>query len=164
MNHIEFVTAFGGMYEHSSWVAERAHAHVEQPLSLDNVSRAMREEVDSATDDEKLALLRAHPDLAGRAALAGELTAASTAEQAGSGLDALSQDEYEQFSTQNRAYTEKFGFPFIMAVKGATKYQILAGFSERLPNSAETEFATAVEQVHRIAGFRLTDWFEEHGA
>ncbi|MEM6985614.1 MAG: 2-oxo-4-hydroxy-4-carboxy-5-ureidoimidazoline decarboxylase [Pseudomonadota bacterium] len=164
MTRAEFVETFGGMYEHSQWVAERAFERVAQPLDCADVQSRMAAVVDEASDDEKRALLCAHPDLAGRAALAGELTHASRAEQAGSGLDSLSQSEYEAFSQLNTAYTEKFGFPFIMAVKGANKHQILDGFKSRLPNAPATEFATAIEQVHRIAGFRLTDWFAEHNA
>ncbi len=161
MNQSEFVAALGGVYEHSAWVAEQAYTSVVHPLSLAKTQRAMREVVARAPREKQLALLRAHPDLAGRAALAGELTAASAAEQAGSGLDTLDARELERFTSLNRAYTEKFGFPFIMAVKGASKHQILAGFESRIPNTEEIEFDNALENVHRIAGFRLTAWFEE---
>lgn len=149
------------MYEHSPWVAERAYDHVPQPLSQNGVTSCMADVVEAASRDEQLMLLRAHPDLAGRAARAGELTLASRAEQASSGLDSLSAEEHANFAKLNSAYTEKFGFPFIMAVKGATRRQILDGFEVRLPNAVEAEFAIAIQQVHRIAGFRIAEWFQE---
>ncbi|MEM9604666.1 MAG: 2-oxo-4-hydroxy-4-carboxy-5-ureidoimidazoline decarboxylase [Pseudomonadota bacterium] len=164
MTRAQFEAAFGSVYEHSPWVAERAFEHVAQPVTLGDVQARLAQVVDAAGEAAQLALLRAHPDLAGRAAIAGELTDDSRAEQAGSGLDSLSAAEFETFARLNDAYTTKFGFPFIMAVKGATKHQILAGFEARLPNARDTEFATALAQVHRIAGFRLAAWFEENSA
>lgn len=149
------------MYEHSPWVAERAYAHVPQPLSQNGVTSCMADVVEAASRDEQLTLLRAHPDLAGRAARAGELTRASRAEQTSSGLDSLSAEERANLAKLNSAYTEKFGFPFIMAVKGATRQQILDGFEVRLPNTVEAEFSIAIQQVHRIAGFRIAEWFQE---
>ena len=100
-------------------------------------------------------LVRAHPDLAGKAALAGALTADSTAEQAGAGLDRCSPEELAEFHALNTAYKEKFGFPFIVAVKGLTRHDILEQFRRRLENDAATELATAFEQIHKIARLRL---------
>jgi len=113
--------------------------------------------VDECDDEVKLALLRLHPDLAGKAALSGKLTDASTSEQAGAGLDQCTADELARFANYNDAYKAKFGFPFIMAVKGATKQKILAGFEARIDNSVPEEFQMALTQVHKIAEFRLAD-------
>src|SRR5690606_39885513 len=109
----------------------------------------------SATEDERLGVLRAHPDLAGKLAQAKRLTAESTAEQASVGLDALTDEERSNFTALNTAYVEKFGFPFIIAVKDNTKASILAAFEKRINNNAEEEFATACAQVERIAFLRL---------
>ena len=160
MTETEFMATFADIYEHSPWVAEQLWRLVgEYPKGyfddLDKVKQAMYEIVEQSSDEEKLILLRAHPDLAGKAALAGEMTAASTSEQSGVGLDQCSEEELTQFLQLNDAYREKFGFPFIMAVKGASKEQILSGFITRTPNDVATEFATAMSQVHKIAGFRL---------
>ncbi|MEI8633028.1 2-oxo-4-hydroxy-4-carboxy-5-ureidoimidazoline decarboxylase [Vibrio sp. PP-XX7] len=111
--------------------------------------------VDQSSDIEKLTLLRAHPDLAGKAALSGALTDASQSEQAGAGLDQCSAQELARFLHLNERYRDKFGFPFIMAVKGATKAQILAGFEARMLNGWQAEFERALHEVHKIAGFRL---------
>lgn len=111
-------------------------------------------------DSAQLALIRVHPDLAGKAALRGELTAESTREQAGAGLDQLTPDEFARFTELNERYTTRFGFPFIMAVKNATKHQILSGFEQRIDNTPELEFATALEQINRIAAFRIADLVE----
>jgi len=110
-----------------------------------------------ATRDERLGVLRAHPDLAGKLAAAKSLTAQSTAEQAGAGLDALTDGERKTFTMLNESYTKKFGFPFIIAVKGLRKEQILAAFQDRVNNDRETEFSTSCQQVERIALLRLED-------
>ena len=107
--------------------------------------------------EERLGTLRAHPDLAGRLAQAKRLTAESTAEQASAGLDALTDAEREHFTALNAAYAEKFGFPFIIAVRGLSKAEILAAFESRLDNTREAEFATATAEVERIARLRLAD-------
>jgi OHCU decarboxylase len=107
--------------------------------------------------EQKLDLIRAHPDLAGRLALAKQLTDDSTKEQGSAGLDRLSPEELARFTAINDAYRERFGFPFIMAVKGATKEQILTGFESRIGNSVETETAEALKQIERIALLRLND-------
>ena len=109
----------------------------------------------SATDDEKMGVLTAHPDLAGKLAAAKRLTAESTSEQASAGLDALTDGEREEFTRLNTAYTEKHGFPFIIAVRDHDKAGILNAFKERVSNDTETEFKTACGQVERIALHRL---------
>jgi 2-oxo-4-hydroxy-4-carboxy-5-ureidoimidazoline decarboxylase len=114
----------------------------------------------AATEAEQLALIRAHPDLAGKAALRGELTAESTQEQAGAGLGQLTPAEFARFTELNTAYTTRFGFPFIMAVKNASKDQILAGFEQRITHTPTAEFAMALEQINRIAAFRIDDLIE----
>ncbi|RBO81889.1 2-oxo-4-hydroxy-4-carboxy-5-ureidoimidazoline decarboxylase [Marinomonas aquiplantarum] len=162
-DEMEFVTLLGSIYEHSPWVAEQLwRLKSQHPIGsydeMSKIQQAMRDIVDASTEEEKLILLRAHPDLAGKAALSGELTDASKSEQAGAGLDQCSEDELAHFLQLNDAYRSKFGFPFIMAVKGATKAQILAGFMERSPNDWQTEFDRAIQEVHKIAGFRLAEF------
>ncbi|MEX0345352.1 MAG: allantoinase PuuE [Rhizobiaceae bacterium] len=159
MDKDAFVDRFGGVFEHSAWIAERAFdlelgaAH-DSATGLHNaLSRIFR----SASHDERLGVLTAHPDLAGKLAAAKRLTAESTAEQASAGLDALTDEEREAFTHLNTAYTEKFGFPFIIAVRGLTKDDILNSFKTRISNDRETEFATACRQVERIALLRLRD-------
>ncbi|MGA1232832.1 MAG: 2-oxo-4-hydroxy-4-carboxy-5-ureidoimidazoline decarboxylase, partial [Lutimaribacter sp.] len=159
MDRATFVETFGGVFEHSPWVAERAHAlelgpaH-DRPAGLHNaLARAFR----SATHAERLGVLQAHPDLAGKLAQAKRLTASSSAEQASAGLDALTDAEREDFTSLNTAYVEKHGFPFIIAVRDNTKASILAAFQQRVANDTETEFATACAQVERIARLRLED-------
>lgn len=142
-----FVARYGGVYEHSPWVAEACWP------PPDNLAGAMRAVVDAAPRERKLALIRAHPELASRAKMAD----ASVKEQAGAGLDQCSPAEFEAFQRLNAAYNARFGFPFIVAVKGLTRADILAAFEARLANDPETEFATAMAQIHRIAGYRLAD-------
>lgn len=149
----EFVARLGGVFERSPWVAERVYP--KRPFSdLQELHALMCAEVVAAGEAAQLDLIRAHPDLAGRAALAG-LTAASSREQAGAGLDRLSEAEYGRFHALNNRYRERFGFPFILAVKGHTKTSVLAAFERRLPNDAETERETALEQIYEIARLRL---------
>jgi 2-oxo-4-hydroxy-4-carboxy-5-ureidoimidazoline decarboxylase len=105
----------------------------------------------------QLSLIRGHPDLAGRAAIRGELTAASSAEQAGAGLDQCTPAEFQRFRELNHKYQKKFDFPFILAVKGKTRQEILAAFEQRLHNSRDAEFEEAFNQIARIAGLRLGD-------
>ncbi len=151
-----FVARLGHIFEHAPWVAERAASH--RPFAgRDDLHRAMLAVIGEASEAEKLSLLRGHPDLAGRAAIAGALTDDSRKEQAGAGLDHLSPAEYQRFHALNRAYTTKFGFPFIVAVKGMTKDDILAAYAARIENDRATELRTALEQVGRIGGFRLAD-------
>lgn len=151
-----FVDTLGAIFEHSPWVAEGAFASV--PFAnLEALHAAMVRVVDHASLDQQLALIRAHPDLAGKAALAGELTAESTSEQKGAGLDRLTPEEFAKFHRLNEAYKEKFDFPFILAVRGHDKHSILAAFETRLLNDAESERSEALRQIARIAGFRLGD-------
>ncbi len=155
----DFVARFGGVYEHSPWIAERAYdlelgpAH-DTAVGLANAFARMFR---SATEAERLGVLTAHPDLAGKLAQAKRLTAESTAEQAGAGLDALTDAERTRFTELNDAYTAKFGFPFIIAVRGHDRASILAAFETRVGNDRDTEFATACAQVERIATLRLKD-------
>ena len=156
LSHTDFVAAFGDIAEHSPWVAERAAA--ERPFAdRREMVAAFAAAVHGAGEGAKLKLLDAHPDLAGKAALAGALTADSASEQAGAGLDALTPEEFQRFTALNQAYKQKFGFPFIYAVKGATKHDILAAFEERIEHSGEREFDTAIAQVCRILRFRIED-------
>ena len=156
LDRAAFVTAFGGIYEHSAWVAERAFDEGHPlPDAIEALHQRLSAQVARASHAEQLALIQAHPDLAGRAALAGQLTAASTSEQAGAGLDQCNADELERFTRYNDAYRAKFGFPFIMAVKGSNRHLILAAFEERLPNTPEQEFQRALAEIDRIALFRL---------
>jgi len=152
----EFTALFGGVYEHSEWVARQARK--QRPFqNCGDLQQAMRRLVDEATENSKLELIRAHPDLAGKLARAGELTAESTREQAGLGLDRLDEAEYQQFTDLNERYRERFGFPFIICARAATRQGVLDAFSRRLGNSCAAEISAALEEIHRIAGFRLLD-------
>ncbi len=159
LSEAEFVARFGGVYEHSAWVAETLHRQGLSAThdSAEGLSDAMAAIVDAAGDDRQMALILAHPDLAGRAAQRGELTPESTREQAGAGIGECTPEEFERFQTYNAAYKAKFGFPFIMAVKGANRHLILAGFEERLNNDLATERARALAEIHKIARFRLVE-------
>lgn len=152
-----FVSQFGGVFEHSPFIAERAFDQglIEEPLTLAGVHGGMCLVFRQASHTERLGVLRAHPDLAGKLAIAGELTQDSKNEQAGAGLDKLSAAEHARFTTLNSTYTEKFGFPFIIAVKGLTKHDILAAFETRVNNGSDAEFTTACNQVEKIARLRL---------
>ncbi|TCV74507.1 OHCU decarboxylase [Neorhizobium sp. R1-B] len=159
----DFIAKFGGVFEHSPFIAERAYdgGLVFVPLSAKGVHAALVSVFRKAGREERLGVLRAHPDLAGRLAIAGELTEDSKREQAGAGLDQLSAEEHARFTELNTAYTEKFGFPFIIAVKGLGKQDILAAFEKRIHNSVEEEFETAAAQVERIALLRLLSMLPE---
>ncbi len=152
-----FVAAYGGIFEHSAWIAERAWALELGPAhdSAAGLHNALARVFRSASRDERLGVLRAHPDLAGKLAQARRLTEDSTREQAGAGLDALTDAERAKFTELNAAYMAKHGFPFIIAVKDNTKASILRAFTLRIDNDTETEFATACAQVERIAMLRL---------
>jgi OHCU decarboxylase len=157
IDRTDFLARFGGVFEHSPFVAERAldAGSVSLPLSAEGVHTALTEVFRKAEPAEQLGVLRAHPDLAGKLAIAGGLTEDSRNEQAGAGLDRLTPAEHARFTELNTAYTEKFGFPFIIAVKGLTKDDILAAFETRIGNTREVEFETAKTQVERIALLRL---------
>lgn len=158
MSRNDFVARFGGIYEHSAWIAEAVYDHgltvaEDTPQGL---AAAMARVLAAADDQARLALIRAHPDLAGRAAIAGGLTDASRTEQAGAGLDRCTPGEYRRFQELNEAYTRKFGFPYILAVSGRHRTEILADFEKRLGNDAAAEFDEALRQIDRIAAIRLT--------
>ncbi len=153
-----FVARFGPVYEASPWVAEAvwpavARGALDEPAAL---AQAMREAVDEAPRTRRLALIRAHPELA----VAGQMAEDSVREQRGAGLDQCSPEELAAFQRLNAAYRDRFGHPFIVAVRGLARGDILAAFAERLENDAEVEFATALAQIHRIAGFRLAALFD----
>lgn len=151
-----FVDTFGDIAEHSPWVADRAFD--EAPFdSREAVIAAFDSAMRHASEDEQLELIRAHPDLAGKAALAGKIAEDSRKEQAGAGFDTLTAEEFAEFTAVNSRYREKFGFPFIFAVKGSTKHMILKAFAERIDNDRSTEFAVALNQISRIFRFRLED-------
>lgn len=166
MDREAFVLNLGGVYEHSPWIAETLF---KTGLTGDHDSAvglhaAMRAIVDRTDRQQKLELLRAHPDLAGRLAIQGNLTADSNAEQASAGLDQCTPEEYAAFQSLNERYKEKFGFPFILAVRGLDRGGILANFQERVDNDPETEFNEAVKQVHRIAFLRIENLFRQNNA
>jgi OHCU decarboxylase len=154
-----FVERFGGLYEHSPWVAEQAYGA--RPFNgFDGLHGAMVRAVEAAPEGPRMALILAHPDLAGRAAMAGELTPESKREQASAGLDELSPGEYREFHRLNDAYMEKFGFPLIFAVREHTKETILAGAQRRLEHSRPEEIETALAEISKIARLRLEDLVE----
>ena len=154
-----FIAAYGGIFEHSAWVAERAHRLELGPMhdTATGLHNALCRAFRSASPERRLGVLTAHPDLAGKLAAAKRLTAESTAEQASAGLDALTDDERKRFTELNDAYVQKHGFPFIIAVRDHSKASILAAFEQRITHDRETEFAEACRQVERIAEFRLRD-------
>jgi OHCU decarboxylase len=156
MAESDFVDALGGVAEHSAWVAEAA-AKARPFASRAAMIAAFQAAIGEAGAEAQRALLLAHPDLAGRAAIAAELTDDSRREQAGAGLDRLTPDEFARFTALNNSYRERFGFPFIFAVRGADKYRILAAFEARIGNPPDVEFATALEEVCRIVAFRIED-------
>jgi OHCU decarboxylase len=155
----QFVERFGGIFEHSSWIAESVF---DAGLASDcgtaaGLHRAMVDIVRQAAPERQLALIEAHPDLAGRLAEQGKLTAGSTAEQASAGLDALSAAERAEFRDLNARYRERFGFPFIMAVKGRGSGEILAAFRSRLAQPRAAEIQTALTEIEKIALLRLRE-------
>ncbi|MDP3979690.1 MAG: 2-oxo-4-hydroxy-4-carboxy-5-ureidoimidazoline decarboxylase [Pseudomonas sp.] len=153
----DFVKVFADIYEHSPWVAEKAfELGLDQSIDeVDGLHQRMADILLSASHEAQLALINAHPDLAGKAAIRGELTASSTSEQAGAGISECSAEEFARFTELNDAYKAKFGFPFIKAVKGSNRQQILAAFETRIHHSAEQEFQTALAEINKIALFRL---------
>ncbi|MBY5463656.1 2-oxo-4-hydroxy-4-carboxy-5-ureidoimidazoline decarboxylase [Rhizobium leguminosarum] len=159
----DFVSRFGGVFEHSPFIAERAYdaGPVIEPLTAAGVHASLTAIFRAASPQERLGVLNAHPDLAGRLAISGELTEDSRKEQAGAGLDRLSPAEYTRFTELNSIYVEKFGFPFIIAVKGLGKDDILSAFETRIGNDRHEEFVTATAQVERIALLRLTSMLPE---
>ena len=153
-SEIEFVETLGSIFEHSPWVAEAVYR--ELPFaSTESLHSAMVAAMRSASEASQLALLRAHPELAGKEANKGTLTAESTREQAGAGLDQCSADELRQIQQLNREYRERFEFPFIIAVTGLNKHQVIAAMQHRIGNAPNTEFDAALAQVEKIAKIRI---------
>ncbi len=149
-----FVAAFGDVFEHSPWIAEGAWRQA--PFrSFEAVHQAMAEVLDAAGHEAAVALVRAHPDLAGKAALAGDIAPESRVEQKASGLSNLSPEEHARFTRLNDSYKQEFGFPFVMAVRKSDKDAILAAFEERLGNDGPAELARAIAEIKTIARLRL---------
>ena len=155
MTENEILTRYGGIYDHSAWVAEESASDAIASDNIEQIAAIMADCVDNASLERQLTLIRAHPDLAGKAQLAGELTQDSSTEQSKAGLDQCCADEYAQFQSLNDRYHEKFGFPFVMAVRASTRAEILAAFAARLENDTATEFETALQEIHQIAKLRL---------
>ncbi|WP_065846044.1 2-oxo-4-hydroxy-4-carboxy-5-ureidoimidazoline decarboxylase [Sphingobium sp. Ndbn-10] len=153
MDRADFIRHYGELFEHSPWVVERA---ADRPRT-DDLHRDLMAVVETATGEERLALVRAHPELAGKAAVARELTAASAAEQAAAGLDSLTQAEFDRFHELNAAYQGRFGFPFIICVRRTDKAGILAAMEQRLGSDRETELARAIAEIGEIVRLRLKD-------
>lgn len=151
-----FVRAFGDVAEHSPWVAEAA-AEARPFADRESMIATFAAAIESADRNRQRQLLLAHPDLAGRAAIAGELTEDSRREQGGVELDRLTPEEFARFTALNAAYRERHEIPFILAVRGATKHDIMAACAARTPNDPDEEFRTAVGQVCRIVRFRIED-------
>lgn len=172
LDRTAFVARFGGIYEHSPWVAEQtfdrgavpdflcedgrnAAGEIRSPDEARRLGAAMASTLTAGTEVQKLALVLAHPDLVGQAALAGQLTDESATEQSSAGLDQCTPQELERFMSANAAYRARFGFPFIMAVRGADRQRILEAFERRLQNEKQAEFETALVEIDRIALLRL---------
>ena len=159
MTRQAFVEHFKDLYEHSPWVAEGVFdggipTDFDQSAALLSAFQIV---MLGANKPQQLALICAHPDLAGKAAVRGELTAASTSEQAGAGISECTADEFARFTQLNDTYKVKFGFPFIKAVKGSDRHQILASFETRIHHDSHVEFAQALTEINKIAGFRMAD-------
>jgi 2-oxo-4-hydroxy-4-carboxy-5-ureidoimidazoline decarboxylase len=148
-----FVARYGALFEHSLWVVERAAMH----LPLDDLYAGLMAVVLEASIEDRLALIRAHPELAGKAAIDRTLTEASASEQASAGLDRLTAEEYRRFHDLNRAYRERFGFPFIICVRRTNKAGILAALHRRLGNEPTQEMDTAIAEIGEIVRLRLGD-------
>ncbi|RDE22867.1 2-oxo-4-hydroxy-4-carboxy-5-ureidoimidazoline decarboxylase [Motiliproteus coralliicola] len=157
MGRADFISTFADIYEHSAWVAEQAWERGLSPVhdQVDGLHQLMADILLSSSRQAQLDLINAHPDLAGKAAIAGELTEASTSEQAGAGIHECSAEEFQRFTQLNDAYKSKFGFPFIKAVKGSNRFQILEAFEERIHNTPDEEFERALIEINKIALFRL---------
>lgn len=150
----DFVARLADIFEHSPWIPERAWAA--RPFtSIDALHAAMLAVLDSASDEEQLGLIRAHPELAGKEAVAGTLTVASTGEQRGAGLDQCSAEELARLRRLNAQYRERFGFPFVIAVKGLSRYQIMDAVEARLAHDRADEFRACLTEIGKIARFRL---------
>lgn len=153
LDHAAFVARYGALFEHSPWVIERAAA--QRPFA--DLHAGLMAVVMAASAEEQLALIRAHPELAGKAAIDRTLTEASAAEQASAGLDRLTAEEFARFHALNAAYRERFGFPFIICVRLTDKAGILAAMERRLAHDRDQEVAAALEQIGEIVRLRLED-------
>jgi len=160
MSHVAFVATLGGIFEHSPWVADRAY-NARPFASVGGLHEAMTRAVREAPAALQLALIRAHPELAGKAAGRGELTADSTSEQSGAGLTQCTPDEFARLAALNAAYNENFGFPFILAVRGRDRAAILREFARRVVRDRDAEFKEALTQIARIARLRLDALFAD---
>ena len=149
-----FVAAFGSLFEGSPWIAAQAW-HGRPFASIADLHRALCDVMYNASIEQQVALIRAHPDLVGKAALAGTLTSESTREQASSGLDRLLPEEIATFTRLNQAYKDRFGFPFVICARENKKDSILSGFTRRLDNSRAQEIATALGEIAKISYLRL---------
>lgn len=158
MDQSTFIATFANIFEHSPWVAERAWFN--RPFNtIDALHQSMVNVVTQASQVEKQALINAHPELGGKQAQTGTLTPASTQEQRGAGLDQWCPDELRRLRSLNAQYMEKFNFPFILAVKGRDRYQIMDAIQTRLTHSLPSEFQTCLDEIAQIARFRLNDLF-----
>jgi 2-oxo-4-hydroxy-4-carboxy-5-ureidoimidazoline decarboxylase len=157
MSRAAFVERFGGVYEHFPQIAEATHDRglTEREDTAEGLAAAMATTAAGLDEASKLALICNHPDLAGKAAIGGQLTAASKSEQSGAGLADCTADEFRRFQDLNDAYKKKFGFPFILAVGGRNRQQILTAFEQRVANERDAEFRTALAEIDRIAQLRL---------
>jgi len=157
MNRAEFIETFGDIYEHSDWIAKQAwdRGLTRAEDTVSGLQAAMADVVETAGPEPQLALLRAHPDLAGKLAVRGELTEKSTAEQTSAGLDKCTNEEFDQLQALNARYKSAFGFPYILAVKGRNVPEILEDLRSRVDNDPDIEFQEALRQVHQIAKLRL---------
>jgi len=156
----EFVALLGGIFEHSPWVAQSVAG--QRPFaSIAALHQAMVACIQAAGREAQLTLIRAHPELAGKAAVRGELTAESTSEQAGAGLNLCSPEEFARLTDLNQRYNEKFGFPFILAVRGYDRAGIIAVFARRLENDVEQEINECLTQIYKIGQLRLNEIIAE---
>jgi OHCU decarboxylase len=156
LDRAAFVERFGPLFEHSPWVAEAAWS--DRPFAdREQLYEALVAAMHAAPRERKLALISAHPDLAGKAAVEGTLTDSSTREQASAGLDRLTPDEYDAFTRTNAAYRERFGFPLVVCAREHTKESILRVAAERLSNGEDEEIRVALEEIAKIARLRLED-------
>jgi len=164
MDGQRFVASFGELYEHSPWVAERTWQRGINAShdTLESLANALAFTLDHANEAEQLELIRAHPDLAGKAAVSGELTAASTNEQTSAGIHQCTEAEFYRFQVLNERYKKKFDFPFIKAVKGSNKRAILDAFETRIEHDRASEFKVALQEINKIAKFRLVAMLEAH--
>ena len=152
----EFITLFASIYEHSDWVIKniiKNNSNV--PNTINELKIKMKNEVDKSSENLKLKLLRAHPELGIKKSQLSSLTEASQEEQKSAGLDQCSEEEYEEIKSLNKSYKEKFQFPFIIAVKGLNRLDIIKSMKKRVDNNYDEEFLTAINEVHKIAKIRL---------